>query len=407
MSEPVVIRVADVRKKFRKFTTKGQYTTIKTSILGRFFGRSPNAPHYEQILDGIDFEVVRGRALGIVGRNGSGKSTLLKLIAGILKPDGGVIEVDGRISPLIELGAGFHPEFSGRENVMLNGIVLGMSRTEIDERFQAIVDFAELWDSIDDPVRTYSSGMYMRLGFSIAIHAAPDILLIDEILAVGDQAFGMKCQQWLADFLAQGNTLVLVSHDANAIERWCHEVIWLDGGRIRLRGPARDVLRPYAASMQPDAASVQLGKPRFHGKKPMHIDRVRLLDDEERERTSFRAGEAFVVEVECRRVGGDRRLGMTIAVRRPDGLLCFAARSFEQDVQVGKVHGGGRVRCRFANLPLVDGTYPIDVVIERDDDTIMGEQVGAAVLRVEDAVVGGEELLRVDHGWDIEWRPAS
>ncbi len=398
-----VIRVAGVRKRFRKYTTKGQYTTIKTSLLGRFLGRSQPAPHFQQILEGIDFEVPRGSVLGLIGRNGSGKSTLLKLIAGILKPDAGRIEVDGRISPLIELGAGFHPEFSGRENVILNGLVLGMSRGEIDERFDAIVDFAELWDSIDDPVRTYSSGMYMRLGFSIAIHSSPDILLIDEILAVGDQSFSLKCQQWLADFLGQGNTAVLVSHDANAIERWCHEVIWLDGGRIRERGAAADVLRSYHATVRPEGDDTYLGKTVQRRHRPMRIDGVRVVDDEGIEQPSFRPGEPFVVEVHCRRVGGDRRLGLTIAVRRPDGHVCFVARSLDADVQVGAVHGEGRVRCRFGSIPLLDGVYTIDVVTERDDETIMGEDLAATVLRIESGEVDGKGIP-VEQRWEVEWK---
>jgi lipopolysaccharide transport system ATP-binding protein len=402
--DPIVIRAAGVRKRFRKFTTRGQYTTLKTSVLGRFLGNPQPPPHFEQILDGIDFEVRKGRAFGIVGRNGSGKSTLLKLIAGIMKPDGGTIEVDGRISPLIELGTGFHPEFTGRENVSLNGIVLGMSRAEIDERFESIVDFADLWDSIDDPVRTYSSGMYMRLGFSIAVHASPEILLIDEILAVGDAAFSQKCQQWLAEFLAAGNTVVLVSHDPSSIERWCDQAIWLEGGKIRERGSSAQVLRAYQGSIEPVSPGIYLGKFRDPKHRPMRIDHVRILDESGNPKSSFRPGEQFVVEVGCRRVGGHMRLGMIVGIRRADGFLCFAARSLDQGVEVGATHGGGRIRCSFAAAPLLDGVYSIDVLVEREDERIMAEETGAALLRVESAGAA-DEAIRVNHLWDVEWTP--
>lgn len=245
---PTAIRVAGLRKRFRKHTVRGGYTTLKSSLLGGFFKKRSTNENFVQVLDGVDLEVPAGSTLGIIGRNGSGKSTLLKVIAGIIHPDAGEVEIRGQISPLIELGAGFHPEFSGRENVFLNGLVLGMSRSETEERFDQIVEFAGLWDSIDDPVRTYSSGMYMRLAFSVAVHADPDVLLIDEILAVGDEAFIGKCHERIAGFQAAGKTIVMVSHSLETIERWCHEAIWLDEGRVAARGfPAAVVQRYHSA----------------------------------------------------------------------------------------------------------------------------------------------------------------
>ena len=248
-AEPLAIRLAGVRKRFRKYTVRGGYSTIKTSLMNRVFQRKFPAENYLDVLNGVDLDVAPGLTLGIIGRNGSGKSTLLKIMAGIIRPDGGVVEVRGRVSPLIELGAGFHPDFSGRENVYLNGLVIGMSRAETEQRFDSIVEFAGLADAIDDPVRTYSSGMYMRLGFSVAIHADPDVLLIDEILAVGDESFVGRCYERIAAFQEAGKTLVLVSHSLESIERWCHEAVWIDGGRIAARGYPTEVARLYHAAV--------------------------------------------------------------------------------------------------------------------------------------------------------------
>jgi ABC-type polysaccharide/polyol phosphate transport system ATPase subunit len=190
-------------------------------------------------------QVAPGRTLGIIGRNGSGKSTLLKLLAGIYRPDQGKMWVRGRVAPLLELGTGFHPEFSGRENILINGIVLGLSKREVRQRFDSIVRFADLEAVIDEPVKTYSTGMYMRLGFAVAVHADPDILLFDEILAVGDEAFQQKCADKITDFRRQGKTLILVTHDLGSVEQWSDEVIWLDNGMIQERGAPRRVIDLY------------------------------------------------------------------------------------------------------------------------------------------------------------------
>ncbi|MCL4134033.1 UNVERIFIED_CONTAM: hypothetical protein GTU68_062512 [Idotea baltica] len=189
--------------------------------------------------------VPKGSSLGVIGRNGSGKSTLLKLITGIYKPDTGKVSVNGRLAALIELGAGFHPDFTGKENVYLAGAMYGLSKKEVTSKLKAIVDFAELSAVMDEPVRTYSSGMFMRLGFSVAIHIEPEVLLIDEVLAVGDEGFISKCKQKITDLRKTGKTLLLVSHDLAAVERWCDEVIWLHEGVVKDRGDPRRVIDHY------------------------------------------------------------------------------------------------------------------------------------------------------------------
>jgi len=200
------------------------------------------------VLDNISFEVYRGECFGVVGRNGAGKSTLLALTAGVLKPDKGEIIVRGRVLPLLELGAGFHPDLTGRENIILNGVLLGATRKEIMKKMDKIIDFAELWDFIDQPLRTYSSGMIARLGFSIVIHLDPEILLIDEILAVGDIAFQEKCVKKIKEFRENGVTILLVSHNLNDITTLCDRAMWIENHKIKAIGDARQVVEMYKNS---------------------------------------------------------------------------------------------------------------------------------------------------------------
>ena len=218
---------------------------MKSAILSGGVARDLKADEAFEALRGVSFEVAAGKTFGIVGRNGSGKSTMLKLIAGIGRPTSGDVKVHGRVSALIELGAGFHPEISGRDNVFINGMMLGLSKREIADRFDEIVAFAELEDFIDEPVKTYSSGMYMRLGFSVAINVDPDVLLVDEVLAVGDEAFTHKCLDKFADFRRRGRTVLLVTHSLDLVTRFCDEALWLDHGIARAHGDPRRVIDAY------------------------------------------------------------------------------------------------------------------------------------------------------------------
>ena len=193
----------------------------------------------------VDIRVARGEVVGIMGPNGAGKSTLLKLIARVMTPTSGRVRVRGHVAPLIEVGAGFHPELTGRENVYLNALLLGRTRSDVDVAFDAIVDFSGLREFIDAPLRTYSTGMWARLGFSVATAWHPDILLLDEVLAVGDLEFQQRCQERIAKFRADGATALLVSHDLGAIEKSCERAIWIDQGRVRAEGPARAVTASY------------------------------------------------------------------------------------------------------------------------------------------------------------------
>ncbi len=238
-----VIRLEGVSKEFRR--QKGR--TLRELVACLMAGQPFWEPFYA--LHDVTLSVAEGETLGIIGRNGSGKSTILKIIAGVTAPTEGRVYVRGRVSPLIELGAGFHPDLTGRENIFMNASILGMSNAQVRERFQDIVSFAELWEFIDMPVKRYSSGMYVRLGFAVAVHCEPDILLVDEVLAVGDLAFQEKCLRKMKEFQERGVTIVLVSHSLEMVQEFCHRVIWLDEGRVRAEGPPEVVIPLYREAM--------------------------------------------------------------------------------------------------------------------------------------------------------------
>jgi homopolymeric O-antigen transport system ATP-binding protein len=242
-----------ISKRFKKVILRTGYTTLKTSLT-HLFTRDSAPVQYVEALRDVSLSVPRGATVGIVGRNGSGKSTLVRIIAGIYTPDIGRVSVEGRVSALIELGAGFHPEFTGRENVYINGIILGLSKKEIGRRFDEIVRFAGLEGFIDSPVRTYSSGMYMRLGFSVAVHVDPDILLVDEVLAVGDEAFVRKCLEKMDEFKREGKTIVVAGHDLLLVERWCDAAIFLEDGRVTAQGSPPEVIATYRDSLAVEEA---------------------------------------------------------------------------------------------------------------------------------------------------------
>src|SRR6188508_565171 len=253
------IEVVHASKIYRRFSHKRQFATLKSALLGGSLIRDLNPDETFSAIRGVSFTVPAGRTFGVIGRNGSGKSTMLKLVAGITKPTSGSVRVNGRISALIELGAGFHPEISGRENVFINGIMLGLSKREIAKRFDEIVEFAEMKDFIDAPVKTYSSGMYMRLGFAVAIHVDPDVLLVDEVLAVGDEGFTHKCLDKFAEFRRRNKSILLVTHSLDLVEKFCDVAHWLDHGVTKGEGDPKRVVAAYVIDVE-DAEENELAK---------------------------------------------------------------------------------------------------------------------------------------------------
>jgi ABC-type polysaccharide/polyol phosphate transport system ATPase subunit len=352
VNAPGRIVVDRVSRTFRVYE-KSQHT-LKDVFVSR--GRS-GVREVEALRD-VSLTVEPGDAVGLVGRNGSGKTTLLRVISGIIKPTSGNIETGGRIASLLELGAGFHPDFSGRENVYLNGSIHGLSRTRVRELMDEIVAFAELEKFIDLPVRTYSSGMFMRLGFSVAAHIQSDVLLLDEVFAVGDEQFQRKCFGKIAEFKNRGGTILFVSHDAQAVERLCDRAVLLRQGEVAFDGETREAIAAYrrllAADADPDELEAGL---REWGSGEARIVTAQLLDADGEERTQLAAGEPVTVRlvvVADAEVAAPR---VSLELRDDGGLVLATA---AQDTgQLGWVRGAGeRELCfRLPRLPLADGRF--------------------------------------------------
>lgn len=245
------ITVKGLGKRLRRFPGDDRVATLQEALVRRF--RRPQKQRDFWALRDVSFSVAPGRGVGLIGRNGAGKSTLLRLIGGVGRPDAGVLHVEGRIGGLLELGAGFHPDLSGRENVFINGVIGGLTRRQVAQRLDSIVAFAELEHVLDTPLRAYSAGMQMRLAFAVAAHTEPDILMIDEVLAVGDGAFQRKCLERIARFKAQGCTILLVSHEAALVREFCDEALLLRAGQLVVHGSAAVVVDQYVREMSPNA----------------------------------------------------------------------------------------------------------------------------------------------------------
>jgi len=319
---------------------------LKDAIVAR--GRS--RPSDVVALKDVSFRVERGAAVGLVGRNGSGKTTLLRLISGIIKPTSGHVEVGGRVGSLLELGAGFHPDLTGRENVFLNGSIYGLKRAYLREQLDEIVAFAGLEHAIDRPVRTYSSGMYMRLGFAIASHIDADMLLLDEVFAVGDEQFQRKCFGKIFEFKQRGGTIVFVSHDASAVERLCDRAVLLRDGSVDFDGPTHDAIVRYRQLLAGDRDPAERGAGlKEWGSGEVRLEDVELLGPEGEPRTQFLAGEAMTLRL---RVAGQPPvvpMRVSFEVRDSSGLLVAGSGHLLEQ--------SGGVRFDVERLPLADGRF--------------------------------------------------
>jgi ABC-type polysaccharide/polyol phosphate transport system ATPase subunit len=348
---PGRIVVDRVSRTFRVYP-KAQRTLKDVFVArGRLHGRDVQA------LRDVSLTVEAGDAVGLVGRNGSGKSTLLRLISGIIAPTSGRIEAGGRIASLLELGAGFHPDFTGRENVYLNGSIHGLSRARVREAMDEIVSFAELERFIDLPVRTYSSGMFMRLGFSVAAHIEADVLLLDEVFAVGDEQFQRKCFGKIAEFKNRGGTILFVSHDARAVERLCDRAVLLRQGEVAFDGPTGEAIAAYRRLLGADANPEELEAGlREWGTGEARIVAASLHDADGDERIQFASGETLVVRLAVDSDPGIAAPRVTVELRDDDGVVLG---SVSRDLAAIGWRGGGRheVRFRLARLPLADGRF--------------------------------------------------
>jgi ABC-type polysaccharide/polyol phosphate transport system ATPase subunit len=408
------IEARDVRKLYRRYGRRKGFGTLKSALLSGGVRRQFEADAVFEALRGVSFDVASGTTFGIIGRNGSGKSTMLKLIAGIGKPTSGTVSVRGRVSALIELGAGFHPEISGRENVFINGMMLGLAKRDIARRFDEIVAFAELEDFIDAPVKTYSSGMYMRLGFSVAIHVDPDVLLVDEVLAVGDETFTHKCFDKLAELRRRGRTILLVTHSLDLVARFCDDALWLDRGVAREQGDPKRVIDAYLMDVARAEDEAMARTQRSASAVPLRSDRTLIpavppaasaaadgagaagADTAAPTEDMFKAlegrwgtREAEIVAVELRRADGtpahvfqsgdavDIRLSVLarqqltdfvfgVGIFNVEGVCCYGTNTSIEGFRPTELNGTAEVLFHVERLDLIEGAYKLDVAVHRE-----------------------------------------
>ena len=404
------IELLNVSKVYRRYGGR-QFSTLKSALLQRSILRDLQPSETFPALTDVSFSVPKGSTYGVMGRNGSGKSTALKLVAGITKPTSGTVRVDGRISALIELGAGFHPEISGRENVFINGIMLGLTKREIQERFDEIVDFAELREFIDAPVKTYSSGMYMRLGFAVAINVNPDVLLVDEVLAVGDEGFTHKCLDKFAEFKRSNKTILLVTHSLNLIERFCDEALWLDQGLAMSHGDPKRVVGAYLTKVEEgeekllaattaraveEASRVHSGQdgrdgqdgqdgeqraPHPHdptsnmfqategrwGSREVEITDVAFLDNSGQPSFVFHSGDPIAVRVKLRAAQPVDDFVFGIGLFNADGVCCYGTNTYLEELTPQRLSGEAEATFLIESLDLVEGTYKLDIAVHKID----------------------------------------
>src|SRR5688572_17731629 len=337
------IEVTDVQKIYRRYGRRRSFGTLKSALLSGALFRDLRPDETLQALDGVTFEVPAGRTFGIIGRKGSGKSTMLKLIAGIGKPTAGTVRVNGRVSALIELGAGFHPEISGRENVFINGMMLGLSRKAIAERFDEIVAFAELEAFIDAPVKTYSSGMYMRLGFAVAINVDPDVLLVDEVLAVGDQAFTHKCLAKFDEFRKSGRTILIVTHSLDMVARFCDDALWLDRGKVRGRGTPQQVIDAYLTDIARIEHEAQQIFSELRG--AAEILDVQLVGFENARTMVVASGNSLEIRVTLSAAAPIEDVVVGFGIFSADGVLCCGANTLIDGMLPADLSGTAVVTC--------------------------------------------------------------
>jgi ABC-type polysaccharide/polyol phosphate transport system ATPase subunit len=402
------IEVARVSKIYRRYSQRKQFATLKSALLSRSLIKNLRPDETFTALNDISLTVPKGRTLGVIGRNGSGKSTLLKLVAGITKPSNGTVVVDGRISALIELGAGFHPEISGRENVFINGIMLGLTKREVTERFDEIVEFAEMKDFIDAPVKTYSSGMYMRLGFAVAIHVDPEVLLVDEVLAVGDEGFTHKCLDKFAEFKRRGKTILLVTHSLGMVERFCDEALWLDAGRVKGSGDPKRIVGAYITDVEhqeerelaatdaraKESASVAIVSPdepasavlpdnpieaatgpadMFRaaegrwGSREVEITGVTLAGPDGTPGHVFQSGERLEVKILMHAPLPIDDFVVGFGLFNAEGVCCYGTNTFIEELTPERLAGDAEAIFSIDSLDLVEGTYKLDVAIHKID----------------------------------------
>ncbi len=370
----VAIKFEGVSKKFKMQQERAR-SFQEAFVNGLKFRRKKTDKDELWILKNVSFSIAHGESVALIGANGAGKSTMLKLISRILFPTGGEIVVDGRVSSLLELGTGFHPDLSGRENIYLNASMLGLSRKETDAKYSDILAFSEMADFIDMPVRHYSSGMYLRLAFAIAIHVEPDILLVDEAMAVGDHAFQQKCLKRISDLHAAGVTFILVSHDMDTARRHCKRGIWLHNGAIQMDGDIERASEAYLAVLYEEYYRRQTGTPgktsatsntsnaNRWGNGEIEIYKVEILNTTNEIQTVFMVGEPLTVRIHYRAKNPVEKPLFGIAIHRSDGVHINGPNTKQAGYRLGTVVGVGYIDYTISALNLLPGGYEISTAV--------------------------------------------
>ena len=400
---PPAIVVDGVSKKFRWHRDK------RNSIKERLVRGAPQQLNEFWALKDISLEVPAGTTFGLIGHNGSGKSTLLKLLAGIIRPSGGSVATTGRISALLELGAGFHPELTGRENIYLNGAILGLTRKQIDASLERIIDFAGIGEFVDVPVKVYSSGMYVRLGFSIAVTVDPEILLVDEIVAVGDEEFQRKCFDHLHDLHRRGTTIVIVSHALGIVENLCQSAAWLDHGVLKTTGPARAVVRGYLDAVNEDEAAAQAhlqaqdqarpeGEPGRLGSGEARVTGVELLDAEGKPGSVLVTGEAATIRLHYAAKVPLDEVEFGLAFVHESGITVAGPNSSRVVPTPSLAAGEGHVDFHIPNLLFQPGSYDVTTAIVRQGH-VYDYLERAVDLKVRGAGTEEPGLIRLPGEW--------
>jgi ABC-2 type transport system ATP-binding protein len=351
------ISVQGVWKNFRLYHERNRY--IKAAVLR---GRRAKYEEFWALKD-VSLEVPHGATVGVIGSNGSGKTTLLKCLTGIYTPERGSVTINGNVAALLELGAGFHAELSGTENIYLNGSILGMSKKEIDAKFDSIVEFAGLEQFIDTPVKNFSSGMVVRLGFSIATHVEPEVLLIDEILAVGDQAFQRKSTEKIEQFRREGRTILVVSHSLGLVQQLCNTVVWLEKGRVKMVGDANDVIASYTGNTYGNFAQVDAGSKTRWGTGDAQVTQVALIDANEHPLDTVASGGEMRIAIELNSHVRLESPVVHVKLETVTGELVWATSTQRGTATLRVLDGPARAVLHVPNVPLAEGTYYVSIVI--------------------------------------------
>lgn len=409
--EPL-IEMQHVSRRFTKKLERGR--SLQDAFIGVFRRRRHTAEEFWPIRD-FSIAIHSGDCVGVIGPNGSGKSTLLKLITGILPPTGGDLVVRGRVSSLLELGAGFHPDLTGRENIFLNGSIYGLNRAYMNRQLDSIIAYAGLGDFIDTPVKHYSSGMYVRLGFAVAIHTDADLLLVDEVLAVGDAAFQNKCMESIYQYRRAGGTLLLVSHDLGTIQTLCTRAIWIENGLIAAEGAPPDVIMAYkqhqagkeahhASPATPGGAPTN--KQRW-GTGEVQITAVELCEADGTPRTAFMTGNELLVRLHYRAAARVERPVFGLSINHQNGMNLFGPNTKFEALDIPYVEGEGVVSYRIPDLPLLEGLYTLSVaVVNYEDTAIFDYHDRLYPLRVVySPVQAGYGMVRLQGSWHLDDAP--